>query len=112
MSETTFRKRCCKIWRQQGAFLFPNVTAGKLSTPNWPDLWLVVRQGDHNWHGWIEFKGEKTKLALAQKLVLRRLAATGVPAIIYRQPNIVEDYEGNILQTVHPTELLQWLLSI
>jgi hypothetical protein len=61
----------------------------------YPDIIL-----DHpRYHGYIEFKGEKTKLRADQKLVIQKLKETGANVYIVRSPNIIEDEEGRQLLT-------------
>jgi hypothetical protein len=111
MSEKDFRKKCCKIWKDQGAFIFPNVAFGTHSTPGWPDLYV----SHPLWQGWIEMKGRTTKLSKAQELVLRRLhAQRHYQGIVYRDPCMMEVClpSGIRGQSVQPEELLQWLGNI
>jgi hypothetical protein len=76
------------------------IVAHKFQEPGWPDRYVHHRY----WHGWLEFKGEHTRLDKKQRIIIARLNER-VPdsAFVVRWPDRIEDEEGELLATFNGT---------
>lgn len=78
---------------QHGAVVLALV-AGKRQSPGWPDRYVCHPA----FHGWLEFKGENTRLRPLQRAVMERLNLRRPrTALVVRAPGRVEDHEGRLL---------------
>jgi hypothetical protein len=50
------------------------------------------------WNGWIEFKGENTPITVAQVQAIEKLNECGVKAFIAREPNLICNYEQDVIR--------------
>jgi hypothetical protein len=107
MKETDFAKKITKNLRNCNALVL-SVVGNRMQQNSWPDIYVAHKY----WIGWIEFKGEKTKLRKDQAMLLEELWKRGVEAYVVRCPNLIESYTGNSLETFcpnTPVELLKVL---
>lgn len=99
--EAVWTANICKGMRNVGAKV--HVIAGNLYSDNGlPDRHVVwSRLDDDNnpvcLQAWLEFKTDAGRLRPGQQAVLREMAMRGVCAVVVRQPNLIEDCNGNVV---------------
>ena len=92
-SETKFRKRICRKVREMGGIIIPYVGSA-MQFRGVPDIYLA-----HNRYcGFIEFKGEETKLQPIQTKVMMQLREKGCKAYIVRAPCLICHPAGEIIE--------------
>lgn len=93
MNEIPWTRKLVDEMRRHNALVFP-IVGSRMQPPGWPD-----RIVSHTlWSGLIEFKGRKTKVSKAQKIVLRELRKRNKSfAYVVRQPDRIEDEKGNLI---------------
>ncbi len=60
----------------------------------WPDLYIVHRF----YRGWIELKGQTTKVEDHQKAMIRKLKERGDVVYVARYPDLIQNEEGVLFQ--------------
>lgn len=92
MNETKWTGIICDEMEKCNAIIFACV-AQKMQAPGWPDRQVTHRY----WMGWLEFKGETTKVTKLQKKRIRDLNARQPgTAYVVRYPDKIEDQDGNL----------------
>jgi hypothetical protein len=85
MTETELRKKMCFALRKCGAYIVPYV-GSTMGQKGVADIFLAHK----DWHGWIEFKGPKTKVRKIQHHFIVEQRKRGVNAVMLRLMDIDE----------------------
>ena len=110
MKENVFAKKITKNIRDCNGLVL-SVVGSRMQENSWPDIYVAHKY----WTGWIEFKGEKTRLRKDQALKLEQLCERGVQTYVVRYPNRIESYTGNLMCKFNPSDpvsLLRVLRSL
>jgi len=95
MKECAWTRKMCRELERCNAVVFACV-AHKMQAPGWPDRWVCHRR----WRGWLEFKGDNTRLTALQRKRIRDLNDRQPgSAFVVRHPNRIEDCDGNLIAT-------------
>ena len=98
MKENEWANKLVPEMRRCNALVL-NTHGEKYQQRGWPDLYIA-----HTFYiGWIELKGEYTKLEPHQKKMLKELRKKGINAFVARYPNLIQNYEGVLLSRFDST---------
>ena len=93
MTESKFRKVICRKIRDMGGIIIPYVGSA-MQFKGVPDIYLAHRR----YCGFIEFKGEDTKINQVQTKVMMSLRNKGAKAYIVRAPRFICMPAGEIIE--------------
>lgn len=99
--EAVWTAKICSGMRAVGAKVY--VIAGNMYGDNGlPDRHVIWSRLDDNRNpvvlqAWLEFKTDAGQLRPGQRVVLRDMATRGVCAVVVRQPDLIEDCNGQLL---------------
>ena len=93
VKESKWTKGVCGEMTKCNALVFACV-GGVMQTAGWPDRYVAHKL----WTGWLEFKGEKTRLTIKQHHIIYTLNKKRPgTAYVIRWPNRIEDCNGDLL---------------
>lgn len=99
--EAVWTANICKAMRACGARVY--VIAGNMyGTDGLPDRHVIwSRLDDDNnpvcLQAWLEFKTDNGRLSAGQQVVLKEMTLRGVCAVVVRQPDCIEDCNGELI---------------
>ena len=101
MTESKFTVWFCKQLKNIGAITLTFVGGNVKQQSSLPDRYICHSK----FRGWVEFKAEKGKLMMGQKLMLKALDDRGDTAVVCRWRKtkndiLIEDYNGNLLDSL------------
>lgn len=110
MGECSWTRKVCETLRGQNALVYPLV-GNAFAPAGWPDRYVAHRY----WNGFLEFKGDNTKVELHQQDVICELRKHGVSVWVVRRGNNdddvirIENETGALFFYTTPNKLLQAL---
>lgn len=94
MAETKWTRCVCKELVRLNAQVVAIVGGNPKQQRGIPDRYI----NHTRWRGWLEFKGPKTKIdPLQARFIAGHNARSPGTAFIVREPNRLEDHNGNLL---------------
>lgn len=106
MTEAQWTRKVCTEMRRCNALIFA-IVGSRMQEPGWPDRYIC-----HTWwHGWLEFKGEHTRLTPHQTRIINFLNSRQPGcAYVVRWPGILLDAQGTgLARFTNGKELLERL---
>lgn len=93
MRESVWKKGILEDMERCNTMVF-HIVASLMQEPGWPDEHVTHRY----WQGFIEFKGEKTRLEKKQEIIIRELnKRQPMSAVIARYPDRIENHKGELI---------------